>query len=953
MFQRVGRITAILAFSTLVSLSLTACGDDDGAPFESPFDGIPASNTIDGDGLTAPVEVVRDEYGIPHIYAQNMADLAYANGYVMASDRIAQMNLFRHAASGNVSRLFGALQPAQIDNDIRMRMHRLRPLAQETWDELTASVDPDDQEIVQYFTRYSDGVNAYVADLAREKYTQDPAIEVFFPTDTFQPWTPVDSLTIGRLQTFVLSYDDYDLRVSNTLQRGATAFPADSGDSGDPDLARRALAAYDFGLVRPMATVAPLDGFPNVAEDSGTHAKPEPGAQVTPRPWIEPAVLEAAVRNGRPQEVAGFDFSQRLMASNNWVVGPQVAGGSALLANDTHLPLISPSIWYLVHLTVPGQIDAQGVGFPGLPALQLGHNQHLAWGATVIVHDVYDFYVEEVAPCSAGGGDCVTWHGAEVAIETWTETIDVGANGTVIDQREITFERVPHHGPIVPDIYNGAIVPRTAGQAITVKYTGHEVTNEVRAVFHMLRASTVAQGMDALDDWNHGGMNWVLADDTGTIGYTGSARIPLRSPGCFTFERSTEEGRRGVAPYMALPGDGSCEWTGFMSDRYMPHTIDPALGYIATANADPVGETFDGDPLNGPIVDGAPLYLGTFYDPGFRVERIYQRLQAIAASGTPATLEDMYSIQADNHSNFGGRMVPFIASAVAKARNNTVPDAAAYFAALSPARQDRLVAAVARLDGWTLETPSAVEGTPSATEIADASATVIFNAWGHFFFTDAYQDELSLIGESVEINFIARTGLALLERPQDLLTGLHPTTNEPVLCDDLATDGIIESCTFIIVRALDRALDFAETHYASADMDDWRWGDLHRLTLSSQLPDANLDVPPASETNPDWVGGYPRHGMTYAVDASNGGWTDLDFDYGDGPAMRHVTQLTPGSPPKTMFALPGGITFDRSSPHFRDLLETYYIRNQYFELPFLIATIVEKAETRWRFVPKR
>src|SRR5262245_7435587 len=111
-------------------LALIGCGgggggDDDAPPFESPYDGLPVSQAPTGEGLSAPVEVVRDTWGVPHIYAHAVPDLAFANGYVMASDRIAQMNLFRHAAAGNVSRLFGALEPGQIDDDIRMRLHRL------------------------------------------------------------------------------------------------------------------------------------------------------------------------------------------------------------------------------------------------------------------------------------------------------------------------------------------------------------------------------------------------------------------------------------------------------------------------------------------------------------------------------------------------------------------------------------------------------------------------------------------------------------------------------------------------------------------------------------------------------------------------------------------------------------------------------------------------------------
>jgi penicillin amidase len=901
--------------------------------------------------MSSPVDVVRDVYGVPHIYAANVDDLAFVNGYILAHDRLPQMNLFRHAAEGRVSELFGALDPGQIDSDIEMRLHRLHPLAQDTWDEMTASTDPDDQAIVRYFTRFADGVNAYAADLAAGKYQLDPAVSVFFPVDKWEDWTPVDSLAIGRLQTYALSYDEFDLRITRSLERADQVF----AQSADPDYQRRAKAAYDIIQIRPDRNASPLDGFPNVGTDTGTRAKPGAPPIVTTRPVVPLDVLDAAIYAGKPKTLAGLDLSGPMMASNNWIVGPKLAGdGTTILSNDTHLPLTSPSIWWMVHLTSAdpkSPLDVEGVSFPGLPMVQLGHNEHLAWGATVVFHDVYDFYAENIVPCD-GGGDCVSFKGDKVPVKTFSEEIKIGANSTITGSKTVTFEYVDHHGPFIPTIANHDVVPRTGQAAISVKYTGHQVTHEVRAVYRMLSATTVAEGMNALDDWNHGAMNWILADDQGHIAYTASALIPRRTPGCFTFNRETNPG--GVAPFFVLPGDGSCEWNGFMSDRYMPHAIDPAKGYLATANADPVGGTFDNDALNGPIVDSdGPLYLGALYDPGFRVGRIYDRLDAFAAAGTPVTHDDMASIQADDHSNFGERMRPFIVAAVAGAQDGSKPDAKAYFDALPQARKDRLLDAVARLKAWTLATPPAIEGTPSDAEIADSSATTIFNAWAVYFFADTYGDELAAIDESFEMNLIARLGLTLFEHPDQLLTGIDPSTNEPVLCDDLNTPGTIESCSFIVVRALDKALDWAEGEYGSTDPTMWRWGEVHRLTLESQLPDTELDVPPASEPKPEWQGGYPRHGDTYAVDASSGDYNDFDFTYDLGPAMRHITVFAPGERPVTYFALPGGEEDNRSSPHYRDIIDNYYIKNQYLVFPWKAETVVEQAEGRTRFQPKK
>jgi penicillin amidase len=444
-------------------------------------------------------------------------------------------------------------------------------------------------------------------------------------------------------------------------------------------------------------------------------------------------------------------------------------------------------------------------------------------------------------------------------------------------------------------------------------------------------------------------MNWILADDQGHIAYTASARIPRRSAGCFTYHRVNNPD--GVAPFMVQPGDGSCEWTGWMSDRYMPHAIDPEVGYLATANADPVGETFDNDALNGPLVDGdGPLYLGSLYDPGFRVGRIYDRLDAMAAAGTPVTPDDMGSIQADAYSNFAARVRPHILAAVSAAQDGSKPDAKAFLDGLPTARRDRLLDAVARLQAWSFETPPAI-ASASPQEIADSTATTIFNAWAVYWYQNSYGDELDLIGERIEINFLARLGLTIFEHPDQLRSGIDQTTGDPVLCDDLDTDGVVESCALVVLQSLDQALDWAEDEYGSTDMDMWRWGYLHRVTMESQLPDTALNVPPPSESDPLLQGGYPRHGDTYAVDSSDGGYEDFDFDYGHGPAMRHITVFAPGQGPVTYFALPGGLIFDRESPHYRDLADEYYMKNLYFVFPYRAETVVEKAEERWRFNP--
>jgi len=924
---------SLVLLGLLVSLA-PACGDD-AAP-AGPYDSVHVDEVISVDGLDGPVDVVRDEYGVPHIYATTVADVAFAQGYVLAADRLQQMDLFRHFASGTVAELFGALDQDQIDTDLEMRMHRMRPLAEETWAEVSTSSDPTDVGMALFLTRFADGVNHYLEQLRAGERTMDDAVSVWFDPARAEPWTPVDSLAIGRLQAWNLSYSDAAIRETDTYERARLRFD-DADPMTQPARAARAGAYFDLYAFQPMDVTSTIDGFPP------SQARLRGGAK---RPRVPLALLAQVKNTLRAKKVGNLVMRDPRNGSNNWVVGPAHAGGAVLLANDPHLQLSSPSIFYINHLTVPGELDVTGITFPGIPGVILGHNQHVAWGATTANHDVTDFYLEDIVPCTNGGGDCTVFDGGEVPLESWQETINIGALGTIVDSKTVTYERVPHHGPIIPAIVDHDLAPRTTNQAISVRYTGHQATNELRAFYLMWRAASVDDAMTAFESFEFGAQNFVLADDQGNIGWTTHALLPKRSAGCFTFDQQSNP--EGVAPWFVLPGDGSCEWEGFFAAENIPQAVNPAKGYLATANNDPIGGIADGDPLNQPMVEGHLYYVGARdYAQGFRVGRITRRLQQLIATGTPLTMADMESIQADAFSNYGYVLAPHIAEAVAQLGEevNTPgahPNISDYVAGLSPTEVSRMQAGAARLVAWSLHTPAMPA---TADEIVDSSATVLFNAWATYFLQSALGDEAALVGRGIG-NDIANAAFRLFERPGDLVTGLSADTGEPLLCGNVNTTAI-ESCTELVLRALAQALTWAEAQFGSADMDDWWWGDVHRLTLEALVPAAELNVPPPGEPSPN-AGGYPRHGDNFSVDASSPGFSDRDFGYGHGPAMRHVTTFPPGGPPTTHIALPGGEINDRASGHFRDLMDDYWSVNRYFELPWSVDDIIAHAEAHWR-----
>jgi penicillin amidase len=965
-----------------VLVPLAACGGGDDTPGDDgPFADLPVSGEFVAPGLDGAVHVARDEYGIAHINATTTGDVAFAQGYVMAHDRLPQMDILRRFGAGTLGVLFGALDQGVVETDLEMRMHRMKPLAEEAFAMLQASSAPVDQDLVRLLTRFADGVNAYATDLQSGRWDLDDAIEASFDPSRFEPWTAVDSLVLGRFQAFALSWTmPAELDLTELYQGLHETY--DLATNADPAAFKRRGISSEILQVEPVGKIATIDGFPNVDPDTGTrsdagrpqkrgqgkgndkHAKRTRAAAGPARPHV-PAELFANARRFFADKVTTGPFGaygpHAFMApnagSNNWAVAPSLAGGKALLATDQHLQLPNPSIFYPTHLTVgtpgaPPAVDVMGITFPGIPGVILGTNGKVAWSATVSYHDVNDVYLEQIAPCPSGGGDCVLHDGAMVPIETRTETIQLGALGTVTSTREVVYEVVPHHGPIVPTIVNGEIVPRTADSALSVAYTGYVPTFEIRAVWNLAHANNVDEAFRALADFSYGSQNWTMIDNSGNIAWTTNAKVPLRQASAYAWNPQTNPD--GLAPFFVLPGNTGGDWEGFMSSRYVPHAINPASGYLATANADPVGATFDRDALNQPVVDGRPLYAGISYTEGLREERISLLIEEKAAQG-PLDLAAMAQIQHDTNSSVGRHLRDSVVAALAviDGGGGLPADAVAYYADLSAADQGKLATARTLLADWTLETPAMLDGDSGDT--TDSAATAVFNAFMHFFIAGVIGDEVAALPTPydvwrIEESILVRTVWGVLVEPETYTQSAQ--SDQPILCDDIAVTGADQSCTLRVLMALVSAMDglAAPAVFGSADTTTWRWGEKHRLTLEPLFPNSSLQVPPPSETNPRWVGGYPKAGDNVAVNVANMGWNNLNFaQFGSGPAQRFLAEALPGETIKVKWALPGGVIYDRASPHYRDLMDEYYIPQTHFDAPFVVADIVAHGEDRWVF----
>lgn len=494
--------------------------------------------------LEESVAVVRDEIGVPHIRAETDADLYRAQGYVQAQDRLFQMDLSRRQASGRLAEVIGE---AAIDTDKYFRTFSLRAAGEASW----SSYGEEAKQVLEW---YAEGVNAYIGEAK-----DDGRLSYEFALLGYEPeeWTPVDSLAIGKFMAYDLGGNWNSLAVRHWA---LNEFPEDK--------ARELFIRY---------------------------------------PEDAPAIL--AANKNRKVEVAGM-FNPSLIppefnGSNNWVVsGDKTESGLPLLADDPHLGLSTPSIWYQMHLESPEQ-NVSGVIFAGIPGIILGHNEQIAWGVTNVGPDVQDLYIETPNPEDPTqflyDGE---WEQAEVR----KEPIQVKGGETV------DFEvLVTRHGPVVSPILYEEEEPSAV---FSMQWTALEPTKELEAVLNFNKAGDWETFESALEDFQAPAQNFVFASTDGTIAYKANGRIPIRKKG------------DGQLP---VPGDSSeYGWDGYVPFDELPMSVNPEAGFIATAN-------------NQVVDDSYPYHITDFWAQPYRYERIAQVLEG----EEKLTAEDMMALQMD------------------------------------------------------------------------------------------------------------------------------------------------------------------------------------------------------------------------------------------------------------------------------------------------------------------
>ena len=553
-------------------------------------------------GLEDTVSVSRDQWGVPSIIASTLHDVAFAQGYITAQDRLFQMALHRQIAQGRLAEMFGSGPHNQlVESDRYLRTLNLYRLAVAEW----AITDPRSKLELQ---AYADGVNAFIMTHKRRL-----PLEFLLLGVTMEPWQPIDSLAYGRVLALSLMGNWRLAYVRAMLQEklGETRvgqlfppYPSENPslltDTEDPSVHASAVA------IPPTVEVNTLESGQPAADSS----------------WSSRLLQAFSLHpSGISVVQALLDPPAGALGSNAWVVdGTRTVTGKPLLASDPHLGISMPAIWYQIALR-GGELDVIGYSLPGIPGVMIGRNAHLSWGISYAEADVTTLYRETLDPVAHPGH--YLYAGQWLPLDTREEIIRVKGKKKTLSFTVLSTKHGPLLNESAPDLKSYA--------PLAMRWTALEPIYTSTGFFQLNFARNWSQFREALRTVSLN-MNFVYADSKGNIGYCMSGMIPLRS------------GESGLLPVDGSSGDH--EWTGYVPSERMPTLFNPSTHLIVTAN-------------HRVIPSDDAFHITHTWDPGYRARRIgellnnvprlgvtdYQRIQADVYS-IPASLQTPYFVRA-------------------------------------------------------------------------------------------------------------------------------------------------------------------------------------------------------------------------------------------------------------------------------------------------------------------
>ena len=570
--------------------------------------------SLDGEwplpGLHGPVEIVADVHGVPHVYARDTDDAWFAAGALHARDRLWQMELYRRATTG---RLAEALGEKVLPIDRRMLTLRIRAAADKEFSRLGGPARAA-------LTRYAEGVNAAMATMQGRRRPAELQLLGITPA----PWTPQDSLAVGRLLAFRLAENVGAELVRHALTGTLGAAAASQLTGRYPD--------------NGPTVLGELDPAPAPAPASAPAVPPGPAApSAVPPPAPTVPSQARADRPLYPPSLAWLDPSAPRANSNAWVVsGTRTATGRPILANDPHLLIEMPSVWYELHLVAAG-LDVQGVSMPGTPFVAIGHNTRIAWGFTNTGADVQDLVLQRFDLAGKRAQGAQGWEPVEVEavsipvrgratpvpFEVWRT-----AAGVVFADASTDWESPP--GWLSPD------APREGEQrALVLQWSGFDTGNYADAIEALNRAGTWSDFQAALDQMSALSQNAVYADVDGNIGYLMTGQVPTRTSG-----DGAQPGVPGAATFSGVVG----------GPGGLPRAFNPERGFVATSN--------------NPVNRGDVPFITRDWAAPFRAARV----TGVLAATEGLDVAKATALQLDVQSEAAAQVLLGLAPALAKAQ---------------------------------------------------------------------------------------------------------------------------------------------------------------------------------------------------------------------------------------------------------------------------------------------
>lgn len=872
------------------------------------------AQTLAGPGLMAAGSISYNAEGVPTITAANDFDAAWLVGYAHARDRFFQMDVLRRTASGTLTELVGS---SVLARDVELRTLGLRRAAWASWAGASA-------ELRGQLRAYAAGVNAWLQRNALPAEYQ--ALEL----TRADPWSPLDSLVIGKILAFQLSFDlDIDATVRLTAYQQAGAAGGFNG---------AALFFEDTHRVQPEDDRITVPGFRPKAHSSDV--------DYTALPAPDPAVLDAAQKYlariaDVPLIAKQRDANQNRAGSNWWIVGGQhTASGRPILANDPHLSLDTPVLFHEGHIISNDPrftqlMNTVGAIVPGTPRPILGCTNNFCWGLTTNPLDVTDTYSEKFLLNGLGLPTHTLYQGVAEPVVWEFQSYYVN----LFDGQPDTLRRDNSIGYtnggltiLVPRRNYGPVLSITGDTGISVAYTGWGSTQELEAFMRMSRATDFPSFREALQYFDVGSQNFAYADKGGTIAYVSTAEAPIRE--------DLQSGRVvGVPPYFIRNGQGGNEWLAprtrypgqsipyeILGPEEMPQVVNPASGYIANANNDPVGNTLDNNPFNELRAAGGIYYLSPRY-ASYRMGRIDRELQTLIARGG-ITVADLQRLQSNTQALDAQLVLPALLAAYDRSR---LPGNASS-AACGPtaARDPKIMAAIELLRGWDYSAPTGIrEGfdagddpfnlpEPSAAQIQASAAATVWAITRGQIVRDVMDHTLTRIGLG---NFLPGNSDAYNGTKRLLFgfgtagssSGVDFYTKVPAAS---ASESPQQRRDCVLLGSLRAGLDllaseaFAPAFNRSTNLLDYRWGRLHRIVFDHPLG-GPFNIPgnnpyPFRDLSTQ-LPGVARPGGIDVVDASGHSVranTVNGFMFGSGPVRRFVGEMT--ATPNLQQILPGG-----------------------------------------------